>query len=178
VVDCFVVAGVVFYRCSMHKEVQKMIEKEIPSLYKPIESMLAQLNVNAVFGSPLKEGETSIIPIAEVGFGFGYGSGGEKETKGEDSSGVGGGGGGGGTAKPIGFIKLSPQGAKFEPIVDSGKIAITLFMAIGWWVFWLYQIAKLFAPHKAHPCKCGRGGKCGKCGHQTPNPTNGEKVRT
>lgn len=152
-----------------------MSEKETPQLYKPIESMLDRLNVNAVFGPPLKEGETSIVPVAEVGFGFGYGygSGGEKETKGEESDGAGGGGGGGGgTAKPIGFIKLSTQGAKFEPILDSGKIAITLFMAIGWWVFWAYKIAKLFAPHKAHPCKCSR---CVRCAHQTPNPTNGKK---
>ncbi len=148
-----------------------MSEKEIPQFSKPIESMLSQLNVNTVFGPPLKEGETSIVPIAEVGFGFGfgYGSGGEKETKGEESDRTGGGGGGGGTAKPIGFIKLSAGGAKFEPILDSGKIAITLFMAIGWWVFWVYKIAKLFAPHKTHPCKCGR------CGHQRPNPVNEKK---
>ena len=40
---------------------------------KPIEKLLEQLKVDTVFGKPVKEGEVTIIPVAEVKVGFGYG---------------------------------------------------------------------------------------------------------
>ncbi len=135
---------------------------------QPIERMLEKMSVDTVFGPPVKEGDVTLIPVAEyvAGFGFGYGSyplGGkccqpEDQTTGgkccqpedqageaseppgeskECSSGVGSGGGGMGRVVPRGFIKISAQGASYEPIINPTRIAIALFTMIGWSAFWL-----------------------------------------
>ena len=42
---------------------------------EPIEELFEKLRVDTVFGSPIQEGDVTIIPVAEVGIGFGFGSG-------------------------------------------------------------------------------------------------------
>jgi uncharacterized spore protein YtfJ len=84
--------------------------------------------VEAVFGAPIKQRDTIIIPAAEVtavlGFGLGMGS----DIGGEDGkkvdSGAGGGGGGSSASRPVAVIISDAQGVRVEPIFDLTKIAL------------------------------------------------------
>jgi uncharacterized spore protein YtfJ len=126
-----------------------------------LEETLDRLSINAVFGEPLREGETTLIPVAEVtlGFGYGYGSGPapqpeadieealaeappadeeEKEVEVELEQEMGGaGGGGGGKARPLGYVRIDPQGVRFEAIEDETRIALAGIAMVAWSVFWI-----------------------------------------
>jgi uncharacterized spore protein YtfJ len=101
-----------------------------------MDKFLSAANIEAVYGSPIREGENIVIPAAEVlsvaGFGFGAGSGpqgtGENENMG---SGEGGGGGGRVLSRPVAAIVISPTGVRVEPIVDVTKIALAIFTTLG-----------------------------------------------
>ncbi len=87
------------------------------------------------YGEPVRVGERTVIPVARVrsagGGGFGRSDGGRaaqdlSAPEPADRSGdVGSGGGGGGflEAQPMGFIDISPAGARFEAIVDPDRVA-------------------------------------------------------
>ena len=85
-------------------------EKGLTQVIEPIENMMKRLNVNAVFGEPIKEGDQTIIPVASVSYGFGFGAGygsgqSQPEEEGQPPNvGEGGGSGAGamGRAKPVG----------------------------------------------------------------------------
>lgn len=71
----------------------------------------------AVFAEPVSRGEHTVIPVARTAFGFGGGSG-----EGTNGDGSGSGGGGGAVVRPIGFIQLDADGARFTPIRDPLKL--------------------------------------------------------
>ena len=104
-----------------------------------LDKLLATAHVEAVYGSPVSQGENVVIPAAEVlsmaGFGLGMG-GGSQGTAGTENVGRGGGGGGGGRvlARPVAAIILSPSGVRVEPIVDVTKIALAVFTTLGFMV--------------------------------------------
>jgi uncharacterized spore protein YtfJ len=125
-----------------------------------LEATLDRLSINAVFGEPLHEGETTLIPVAEVtlGFGYGYGSGpapqpcATEEEEGEEAPPAadepevqvelekemgGAGGGGGGKARPLGYIRIDPQGVRFEAIEDETRIALAGIAMVAWCAFWI-----------------------------------------
>jgi uncharacterized spore protein YtfJ len=100
--------------------------------------------VEAVYGEPVRNGETLVIPAAEVvsALGFGMGAGGgtasERSPAGEDkesarSGGSGGGGGGGGRvlSRPVAVIILTPDQVRIEPIVDITKLGLAALTAVG-----------------------------------------------
>jgi len=121
---------------------------------QPIEQMLERLGVNAVFGKPTKEGDVTVIPVAEIGVGFGYGHGwgqspgsvveGVQETAGP-AVGGGGGGGGGGRARPVGYIRITPESVRFEPILDETRIALAGIVLGAWSVFWISRAIRACA---------------------------------
>src|SRR5262245_10528447 len=102
-----------------------------------LDKFLAAANVDAVYGSPMSQGEHVVIPAAEVvslvGFGLGLGGGSQHTTEAENTGGSGGGGGGGGRvlSRPVAIIILSPDGVRVEPIVDVTKIALAVFTTFG-----------------------------------------------
>jgi uncharacterized spore protein YtfJ len=111
-----------------------------------IDEMLQKMNANAVFGEPFKEGDVTLIPVASVGYAFGYGSGSGRMTGtttapgGEPSGpgeGSGQGGGGGGRARPLGYIRISPEGVAYEPIMDKSRISMLAIGMIMWNMFWV-----------------------------------------
>ena len=51
-----------------------MNDEARPNL-EPIEKMVEALGVGAVFGEPIREGDVTVVPVAEVRFTFGYGYG-------------------------------------------------------------------------------------------------------
>ena len=49
-----------------------MNDEARPNL-EPIEKMVDELGVGAVFGEPIREGSVTVVPVAEVRFAFGLG---------------------------------------------------------------------------------------------------------
>jgi uncharacterized spore protein YtfJ len=135
-------------------------------ILKPIEDMLDRVGVDHVFGQPITEGDTVVIPVADVtlGFGYGFGEGTGPKTPGTEEagegapgepgasqavgSGSGGGGGAGGRAKARGFIRIKPDGVVYEPIMDQSRIALAGICLSGWIVFWITKTVRAFAPPK------------------------------
>lgn len=89
-------------------------------------------HVNSVYGAPVKHGDTTIIPTAEViaysGFGVGGGGG-----SGPEGTGGGSGGGGGGSAlsRPVAVIVAGPEGVEVKTVLDLTKIALAALTAWG-----------------------------------------------
>ncbi len=125
---------------------------------EPIEDMLKRLNVGAVFGEPIKEGDATILPVASVSYGFGYGAGRGRSPAAADvpeataGEGEGGGGGGAGKATPQGVIRITPDGVKFEPVPDVTRISLAGILLSAWSVFWITMTVRAFV--RPSSCKC------------------------
>lgn len=117
----------------------------------PIEQFIDRIGVNKIFGTPTTQGDTTIIPVAQVEFGFGfgggYGAGNSIQSSGEegvneaanlDKGGEGGGtgGGAGGRSTPRGYIHIGPEEVKYTPIMDETRIPLAGIFMIIWSVFW------------------------------------------
>jgi uncharacterized spore protein YtfJ len=102
-----------------------------------LERFIQTADVTAVYGQPIQNGDTLIIPAAEVlcGMGFGVGAGNGPQADDKPAPGGGGGGGGGRTfSRPAAVIIASPQGVTVSPIVDVTKIALAGITALGFMV--------------------------------------------
>jgi uncharacterized spore protein YtfJ len=120
-----------------------MNDEARPNL-EPIEKMVDGLGVNAVFGEPIREGGVTVVPVAEVRFAFGYGYGSGRgrgeETEGGPSTaeeGSGGGSGAGGRASAKGYVRISADEVRFEPVLDVTRIALAGIALAAWSVFWI-----------------------------------------
>ena len=87
-----------------------------------LRSLVDQAGVKTVYGEPVSASGKTIVPVAGVRCGFGGGSG----SKGGDQQQEGGGGGGGFVARPLGFIEMTDEAARFVPIVDTQSFAIAI----------------------------------------------------
>ena len=132
---------------------------------EPIEDLLERLNVSSAFGAPVREGDTTLIPVASLGCGFGYGSGygrapgkasGQAADKpAEDASqgassldegeGGGAGAGGGGWVKPQGYIRISGAEVRYEPIMNVTLIPLAGMLTGAWCLFWISAAVRAFA---------------------------------
>lgn len=96
-------------------------EEAIAAATGPADTLLERLaeriggraKAEAVFGTPVQQGDVTVIPVARVRWGLGAGGG---EDRRADSAASGSGGGGGVAADPIGYIEISSSGAVFRPI--------------------------------------------------------------
>jgi uncharacterized spore protein YtfJ len=120
-----------------------MNDEARPNL-EPIEKMVDALGVGAVFGEPIREGDVTVVPVAEVRFTFGYGYGSGRgrgeETEGSPSTaeqGSGGGSGAGGRASAKGYVRISADGVRFEPVLDVTRLALAGIALAAWSVFWI-----------------------------------------
>jgi len=120
-----------------------MNDEARPNL-EPIEKMVDGLGVGAVFGEPIREGGVTVVPVAEVRFAFGYGYGSGRgrgeETEGGPSTaeeGSGGGSGAGGWASAKGYVRISDDEVRFEPVLDVTRIALAGIALAAWSVFWI-----------------------------------------
>jgi uncharacterized spore protein YtfJ len=110
---------------------------------EPIEKMVDALGVGAVFGEPIREGDVTVIPVAEVRFTFGYGYGSGRgrgeETEGgpRTEEGSGGGSGAGGRATAKGYVRISANEVTFEPVLDVTRLALAGIAFAAWSVFWI-----------------------------------------
>lgn len=121
------------------------------TLQTTMDTFLRAGNVEAVYGPSIRQGETIVIPAAEVlsiaGFGLGAGSG-SRGDAGPEETGSGGGGGGGGRvfARPVAAIVIAPEGVRIEPVVDVTKIAVAAFTALGFMAAMLRQMTSKKPP--------------------------------
>jgi uncharacterized spore protein YtfJ len=119
-----------------------MNDERKPNL-EPIEKMVDELGVGAVFGEPIKEGSVTVVPVADVrfAFGYGYGSGRGRGEEAEDGpraeEGSGGGSGAGGRASAKGYLRISGDDVRFEPVLDVTRLALAGIAFAAWSVFWI-----------------------------------------
>jgi uncharacterized spore protein YtfJ len=105
-----------------------------------------EMGASACFGTPIERNGHTIVPVARVSFGygvgFGRGSGGDAMTKdgsdGGSGEGEGGGGGGGGSSTPVAVVDISSEGVSIQPVNDSTRIALTVFLMVAWNAFWMF----------------------------------------
>ena len=122
----------------------------IEVVQETLDKFLDSANVYAVYGEPIIQGDTQIIPTAEIlsglGFGVGYGMGRSNEAD-DKSQGSGGGGGGGGRvlSRPVAVIVASPEGVRVEPVVDVTKVALAALTAFG---FMFGMAARMRSPRR------------------------------
>lgn len=96
---------------------------------RPFEKLVERLGPQAVFGEPVRTGDTTVIPVAEVRTGFGFGGGQGHKT---DEEGRGGGGGAGIRATPRGYIYVTEGRVRYRPIRRFGPLALAGFtLAVG-----------------------------------------------
>lgn len=106
----------------------------VHSVQATMDRFLSAASVEAVYGTPVRQGENIVIPAAEVlsVAGFGLGSGGSSQgTREPESAGGGGGGGGRVLSRPVAAIVISPAGVRVEPILDLTKIILAGLTALG-----------------------------------------------
>jgi len=109
-------------------EMSRLTDGEAQAAPKDISPWLAELaeaigkkaNATAVFGSPVVEGERTVIPVAEAKFGVGAGDG-------LIAKGV----GGGMAAKPLGFIVIDGNGVRFQRTPQRSLAPLALGVVIG-----------------------------------------------
>ncbi len=82
----------------MDAEAEAMRKDMSPQLVELAEAIGKKANATAVFGSPVVDGDRTVIPVAEARFGLGVGDG-------LIAKGL----GGGMTAKPLGFIVIEQE---------------------------------------------------------------------
>lgn len=136
------------------KKVIEFDERAMDVVQETLGEFLQAGSVNAVYGEPIKEGETVIIPCAEVlsivgfGIGSGYGKGrpagmkdepADEEIEGE-GGGAGGGGGGRILSRPAAVVIVSPEGVRVEPVIDLTKIGLAALTAGGFMVGMLIRM--------------------------------------
>lgn len=121
---------------------------------EPIEQMLQRLGASTIFGEPTTQNGVVVIPVAEVTLGFGYGGGygqggqataADPATTGEGGTGAGSGGGAGSRSTPRGFIQLSADEVKFQPITDETRIPLAGIFMVAWIVFWVMMTIRTIA---------------------------------
>ena len=91
----------------------------------PTEQALSKLvitaSADAVFGEPVVNGNTTVIPCSEVVLGMGMGSGGGRVDENGNQTGSGSGGGGGARGRPVAAIIITQDGVRVEPIFRPHK---------------------------------------------------------
>jgi uncharacterized spore protein YtfJ len=123
----------------------------LDTIQTTMDTFLSAANIEAVYGTPISQGENIVIPAAEVlsiaGFGLGSG-GGSRGSADPERTGSGGGGGGGGRvlARPVAAIVISPTGVRVEPIVDVTKIGLAVLTTIGFMVGMLTRMNRTRQP--------------------------------
>jgi uncharacterized spore protein YtfJ len=92
-----------------------------------LSAVVNQAGAKTVYGEPISVNGRTVIPVARVRCGFGGGSG----RDGHDQEREGGGGGGGFVARPVGFVEIDGDAARFVPIFDPQAIAVSIGIGLG-----------------------------------------------
>lgn len=120
-------------------------------------SQLSGLNVEAIFGESRQFADKVVIPVGTISYGWG-GGGGKGPSKGQEGEvkpeGEGSGMGMGVKVKPLGFITITADRVKYEPIIDM-KPFILVFGAVAGLMFLKFSRMMVM---KTMVGRCGFGG--------------------
>jgi len=111
--------------------------------FEPVSTLFERnLTIHHVYGEPVHQGETTIIPVAKVAYGFGAGGGqrraGRAVAADDPQEGHSGsearGGGGGARLSPIGALEIGPWGTRFIRFDELPRLltALCFGLVIGW----------------------------------------------
>jgi uncharacterized spore protein YtfJ len=142
------------------KEITPVSEVELSELGKSltmtedvIGKLLGTSGASVVYGRPIKQGEVTIIPAAEVVAGVGFGSGFGYGLTSEDDdmpSNLGGGeravGAGRTFSRPVAVVIISPEGVRVEPVRDRTKVLLAALTAGG---FMAATLLRMISPKRA-----------------------------
>jgi uncharacterized spore protein YtfJ len=110
----------------------------------PTEQALSKLvitaSADAVFGEPVVNGNTTVIPCSEVVIGMGMGSGGGPVDENGNQTGSGSGGGGGARGRPVAAIVITQDGVRVEPIFDITKIVLASLTTGTFILLWIGRL--------------------------------------
>jgi len=110
----------------------------------PTEQALSKLvitaSADAVFGEPVVNGNTTVIPCSEVVIGMGLGSGGGPMDENGNPTGSGSGGGGGARGRPVAAIIITQDGVRVEPIFDITKIVLASLTTGTFILLWIGRL--------------------------------------
>ena len=111
----------------------------------PTEQALSKLvitaSADAVFGEPVVNGNTTVIPCSEVVIGMGMGSGGGPVDENGNQTGSGSGGGGGARGRPVAAIIITQDGVRVEPILDLTKIVLASLTTGAFILLWIGRLS-------------------------------------
>jgi uncharacterized spore protein YtfJ len=126
---------------------EKVVAEDLSSLdviQSTFDQFLTTANVNAVYAKPVRQGDTVVIPAAEVFAGFGFGIGEGSGQDGDQKGGGSGGGGGGQTfSRPVAVVVCTPNGVSVQPVMDRTKLWMAALSAAG---FMLVTLSKMRRP--------------------------------
>jgi hypothetical protein len=97
------------------------LQKDVPpQLAELAETIGKKANATAVFGSPIVDGDRTVIPVAQARFALGG-------ADGFIAKGV----GGGMTAKPLGFIVVDRSGVRFQRTPQPSLLPLAVGVVLG-----------------------------------------------
>jgi|GEM_PF-6041322 len=122
-----------------------------------ITNKIASGNADVIFGTTREFEGKAIIPVSTIGYGLGGGMGKNKQkekSKDEQHSEKGAGFGGGSSIKPLGYIVVTDNHAKFKPVYNLSQI-LTVFTVVFFTTGYalktiISQIAKINARAEIH----------------------------
>jgi len=104
----------------MDSEAEGSSKNAAPELAELAETIGKKANATAVFGSPIVDGERTVIPVAQARFALGAGDG-------LIAKGV----GGGMMARPLGYIVIDRAGVRFQRTPQSSLAPLALGVVLG-----------------------------------------------
>ena len=120
-------------------------EKAQAPLGDPTGQALSQLAItasaDAVFGQPVVNGDTTVIPCSEVVIGLAIGSGSGPVDENGNPTGGGSGGGGGARGRPVAAIIITNEGVRVEPIFDLTKIVLASLTTGTFVLLWIGRLS-------------------------------------
>ena len=120
---------------------EKVQQPPVDSTEKALSQLVTTARADAVFGQPVVNGDTTVIPCSEVAMGMGMGSGsGPVDEKGNPTGG-GSGCGGGARGRPVAAIVITKEGVRVEPIFDLTKIVLASLTTGAFILLWLGRLS-------------------------------------
>jgi uncharacterized spore protein YtfJ len=109
--------------------------------------LIEKADVKAVYGEPMRVGDSIVIPAAEILCisGYGYGEGEGEDPQNHLMSGGGGGGGGYAFSRPVAMVIVNEDGVQVQQVLDLTKISLAAITAFG---FMFSMIASVYKMRK------------------------------
>jgi uncharacterized spore protein YtfJ len=112
----------------------------VDTTQQALSRLVLTASANAVFGEPIVNGDTIVIPCSEGVIGMGMGSGsGPVDEKGNPTGG-GSGGGGGARGRPVAAIVITKEDVRIEPIFDLTRIVLASLTTGTFILLWLGRL--------------------------------------